>query len=142
MIEPRYQGLEAGDVKLVASPDGGSLVRAIAGEVAGHRGPGDTHTPITIVHATVAPGAQQRRLTRPDEHAHAECLAIARHRCANSSVAVDAERLAAQRVSDPDLPGAGAERAHLLRELSHRGKDQREDEQDRAISLSSFICRS
>ena len=58
MIEPRYQGLEAGDVTLVASPDGGALVRVIAGQVAGHRGPGDTHTPIAVVHATVAPGAQ------------------------------------------------------------------------------------
>jgi hypothetical protein len=30
----------------------------IAGDVAGHRGPGATHTPISLVHATVQPGAQ------------------------------------------------------------------------------------
>jgi redox-sensitive bicupin YhaK (pirin superfamily) len=33
-------------------------VRLIAGELAGHPGPGDTHTPITYAHATVSPGAQ------------------------------------------------------------------------------------
>jgi quercetin 2,3-dioxygenase len=55
--EPRYQDITAGKVALLASEDGGSLVRVIAGEVAGHSGPGSTYTPITIVHATVAPGA-------------------------------------------------------------------------------------
>jgi redox-sensitive bicupin YhaK (pirin superfamily) len=34
------------------------LVRVIAGEVGGHRGPGSTHTPITLIHATVSPGAR------------------------------------------------------------------------------------
>ena len=58
MIEPRYQGLEASDVTLAASVDGGALVRVIAGEVGGLRGPGETHTPIAVVHATIAPGAQ------------------------------------------------------------------------------------
>ena len=58
MIEPRYQGLEASDVTLAASADGGSLVRVIAGEVGGLRGPGETHTPIAVVHASLAPGAQ------------------------------------------------------------------------------------
>jgi redox-sensitive bicupin YhaK (pirin superfamily) len=57
MIAPRYQDLEAEGVELVTSPDGGALVRIIAGDVAGHRGPGSTHTPISLVHATVAPGA-------------------------------------------------------------------------------------
>ncbi len=54
---PRYQDISAGKVALLRSPDGGALVRVIAGEVAGHAGPGSTHTPITLVHATVAPGA-------------------------------------------------------------------------------------
>ena len=40
MIEPAYQGLEADDVTLLSSTDGGALVRIIAGDVAGHRGPG------------------------------------------------------------------------------------------------------
>ncbi len=52
MIEPAYQGLEAGDVTLLSSGDGGALVRIIAGDVAGHRGPGSTHTP-DGVHARV-----------------------------------------------------------------------------------------
>jgi redox-sensitive bicupin YhaK (pirin superfamily) len=58
MIDPRYQDLEAGNVVLLTSPDGGALVRVIAGDVAGHRGPGATHTPISLVHATVQPGAE------------------------------------------------------------------------------------
>jgi len=57
-IDPRYQDLEAGNVVLLTSPDGGALVRVIAGDVAGHRGPGSTHTPISLVHATVQPGAE------------------------------------------------------------------------------------
>ena len=57
MIEPAYQNLEGGDVTLLASDDGGALVRLIAGDLAGHSGPGSTRTPITFVHATVAPGA-------------------------------------------------------------------------------------
>jgi redox-sensitive bicupin YhaK (pirin superfamily) len=58
MLNPRYQGIEADDVLLLTSPDGGALVRVIAGDVGGHRGPGSTHTPISLVHATVDPGAQ------------------------------------------------------------------------------------
>ena len=58
MIDPRYQDLEAGHVVLLTSPDGGALVRVIAGDVAGHSGPGSTHTPISLVHATVQPGAE------------------------------------------------------------------------------------
>jgi len=58
MISPAYQNLEADLVKLVASPDGGVLVRIIAGEIDGHMGPGSTHTPIVVAHATIAPGAR------------------------------------------------------------------------------------
>src|SRR5436305_11191994 len=60
MIAPRYQNLEADQVTLLASEDGGALVRVIAGAIDGHSGPGSTHTPIAVVHATVAPGAQLR----------------------------------------------------------------------------------
>jgi redox-sensitive bicupin YhaK (pirin superfamily) len=56
-VDPRYQDLEAEDTVLLTSPDGGALVRVIAGDVAGQRGPGSTHTPISLVHATLAPGA-------------------------------------------------------------------------------------
>jgi len=57
MIAPAYQNIEAGQVTLLSSPDGGALVRLIAGDVGDHRGPGGTHTPITVAHTTVAPGA-------------------------------------------------------------------------------------
>src|SRR5687768_11941649 len=55
LTAPRYQSLEGGDVVLLSSDDGGALVRLIAGEIGTHRGPGSTHTPITVAHATVAP---------------------------------------------------------------------------------------
>ena len=61
-VAPRYQDIRAGQVALVASGDGGALVRVIAGEVAGHAGPGVTHTPMAMAHITVSPGA---RVTLP-----------------------------------------------------------------------------
>jgi redox-sensitive bicupin YhaK (pirin superfamily) len=57
MIPPAYQGLEASDVVLLSSGDGGALLRVIAGEVGGHRGPGSTHTPMALMHLSVSPGA-------------------------------------------------------------------------------------
>lgn len=53
---PRYQDIGASAVTLVASQDGASLVRIIAGQVEGFAGPGVTHTPITLVHATIPTG--------------------------------------------------------------------------------------
>ena len=58
--KPAYQDLRASDVKLLASSDGGVLIRIIAGEIDGHKGPGSTQTPITIVHATLQPGSELR----------------------------------------------------------------------------------
>jgi hypothetical protein len=58
MIDPAYQGLEAEDVVFVASPDAETLVRIIAGEVGGFLGPGSTHTPMTMAHVSLAPGAR------------------------------------------------------------------------------------
>jgi redox-sensitive bicupin YhaK (pirin superfamily) len=55
---PRYQDIEARDVALLSNEDGSSLVRIIAGELDGLQGPGITQTPITYLHATVAPGAR------------------------------------------------------------------------------------
>ena len=55
---PRYQDIRGAKVGLLASADGGGLVRVIAGSLAGHDGPGSTHTPITLVHATVQPGGR------------------------------------------------------------------------------------
>jgi redox-sensitive bicupin YhaK (pirin superfamily) len=75
MTNPRYQDIRAGQVALLSSADGGALVRLIAGDLAGHRGPGVTHTPITVVHATVSPGAQVTLPWRPDFNALAYVLA-------------------------------------------------------------------
>jgi hypothetical protein len=69
MTAPRYQDIRAGEVSLLTSSDGGALLRVIAGSVGGHDGPGVTHTPITVVHATVAPGAQVRLPWRSDFNA-------------------------------------------------------------------------
>jgi redox-sensitive bicupin YhaK (pirin superfamily) len=57
-VDPRYQDIGRERVTLVGSPDGGALVRVIAGSVGGHDGPGVTHTPINMIHATLAPGAR------------------------------------------------------------------------------------
>ncbi|RBQ15580.1 pirin family protein [Spongiactinospora rosea] len=54
---PRYQDIRGGETALLSSSDGGALLRVIAGDLAGHSGPGATFTPITLVHATVSPGA-------------------------------------------------------------------------------------
>ncbi len=58
MTPPRYQDIKGGDATLLSSDDGGALVRVIAGDLAGHAGPGDTLTPITYLHATISPGAR------------------------------------------------------------------------------------
>jgi quercetin 2,3-dioxygenase len=82
---PRYQDIRAERVALLSSPDGGALVRVIAGELpvqtdaAGDEptalaGPGSTHTPITVLHATLAPGAQVHLPWRPDFNALAYVL--------------------------------------------------------------------
>jgi redox-sensitive bicupin YhaK (pirin superfamily) len=57
LTAPRYQALSGGALTLLASDDGGALIRLIAGELAGLSGPGVTHTPITYAHATLAPGS-------------------------------------------------------------------------------------
>jgi quercetin 2,3-dioxygenase len=73
MTPPRYQDIRAGQVALLSSADGGALLRVIAGSFgvpprggqggsppASTDGPGITHTPISLVHATVSAGAQVR----------------------------------------------------------------------------------
>ena len=75
MTNPRYQDIRAGEVGLLSTSDGGALLRVIAGELAGHQGPGITHTPITVVHATVSPGAQVRLPWRPSFNALGYVLA-------------------------------------------------------------------
>ncbi|MEH6795852.1 MAG: pirin family protein [Rhodococcus sp. (in: high G+C Gram-positive bacteria)] len=58
MAHPRYQDITGSKVALASSPDGGALVRVIAGEIAGLQGPGSTYTPIALSHSTIAPGAE------------------------------------------------------------------------------------
>jgi redox-sensitive bicupin YhaK (pirin superfamily) len=66
---PRYQDLRADEVALLSSADGGALLRVIAGDLGGHRGPGSTYTPMTMVHATVSPGAVVELPWRADHNA-------------------------------------------------------------------------
>jgi quercetin 2,3-dioxygenase len=68
---PRYQDLRAQQSSLLTTPDGGTLVRVIAGDVEGTdgHGPGATHTPMAMVHATLSPGAQLRLPWRQDFNA-------------------------------------------------------------------------
>ncbi len=75
MISPKYQDIRGGSVRLLASEDGGALLRLIAGDIAGHDGPGATHTPITMVHVSVNPGAELTLPWRPDFNALAYGLA-------------------------------------------------------------------
>ncbi len=74
-IAPQYQDLQGRDSALVSTADGGALIRVLAGEVAGHRGPGISHTPLSITHVTVAPGAQADIPWREDFNALAYVLA-------------------------------------------------------------------
>jgi quercetin 2,3-dioxygenase len=74
MTPPRYQDIRAGQVALLSSADGGALLRVIAGSFGEHSGPGITHTPISLLHATVSPGAQVRLPWRADFNALAYVL--------------------------------------------------------------------
>jgi redox-sensitive bicupin YhaK (pirin superfamily) len=82
-VEPRYQDLRAHDSVLLASPDAGAFLRVIAGDIAGHTGPGSTYTPMAMVHATLAPGATLDLPWRPDFNALVYVLS------GNGSVGVD-----------------------------------------------------
>jgi len=75
MTPSHYQHLGGAETELLASADGGALVRVIAGPMGDHRGPGSTFTPITLVHATVSPGAQLRLPWRNDFNALVYVLA-------------------------------------------------------------------
>ena len=91
---PRYQDLRAGEVGLLTTLDGGTLLRIIAGEVTGRRGPGDTYTPMTMVHATLSPGARLDLPWRRDYNALVYVLAgvgtvgAERHRIGTGQLAV------------------------------------------------------
>ena len=75
MIPPAYQNIEAELVKLVTTPDAGAIIRIIAGEIDGVKGPGSTHTPIVVAHATLSPGARMTIPWNPTHNALAYGLA-------------------------------------------------------------------
>lgn len=58
MISPAYQNLEADLVPLLTTSDAGTLIRLIAGDLGDTKGPGSTHSPIVMAHATLSPGAR------------------------------------------------------------------------------------
>jgi hypothetical protein len=113
-VAPRYQGIEPGKVTLLRSDDGGALVRVVAGEVDGKAGPGSTHTPIVMVHATLSPGAQLTLPWPQDFNALAYVLAgrgsaaTQRRPIATGQLAVfgdgDAFTLAADTTQDTNAP--------------------------------------
>ena len=72
---PRYQDIRGREATLLTTPDGGALLRVIAGELAGHHGPGSTFTPIAMAHATVSPRAEVRLPWRADFNALTYVLA-------------------------------------------------------------------
>ncbi|MER7283563.1 pirin family protein [Dactylosporangium sp. NPDC000244] len=75
LVAPRYQDIRGRQVSLLTSPDGGALLRVIAGELDGHAGPGVTYTPITLVHATLTGGASLTLPWRKDFNALAYVMA-------------------------------------------------------------------
>jgi redox-sensitive bicupin YhaK (pirin superfamily) len=74
-IAPQYQDLQGMESTMVTTTDGGALVRVLAGELAGHAGPGISHTPLVITHVSIAPGARLELPWRGDFNALAHVLA-------------------------------------------------------------------
>jgi quercetin 2,3-dioxygenase len=71
---PRYQDVATNKVVLLASDDGGALLRLIAGSLGEHAGPGVTWTPISLIHASISPGARLQLPWQPDFNAMAYVL--------------------------------------------------------------------
>ena len=57
-IDPRYQDVAADLVEVVTTPSADTVLRVIAGPLGDFAGPGSTHSPITMVHGTFAPGSR------------------------------------------------------------------------------------
>ncbi|MDN5760338.1 MAG: pirin family protein [Tomitella sp.] len=72
---PRYQDIGSNHITMLSSPDGGAVLRLIAGDLDGRTGPGSTFTPITLMHATIAPGAELRLPWNPSFNALSYVLA-------------------------------------------------------------------
>ena len=72
---PRYQDIRGSESALLTTTDGGALLRLIAGDLGGQIGSGSTFTPMTMVHATISPGARVQLPWRADFNALAYVLA-------------------------------------------------------------------
>ena len=96
---PAYQDIRSKEVKLLASTDGGALLRIIAGDVAGATGPGSTQTPIALVHATIQPGAELDLPWRPDFNALVYALS-GRGTVGAEAVAIESGQLAVYGAGD------------------------------------------
>jgi quercetin 2,3-dioxygenase len=119
MMPAAYQGIEADDIKLARTPDGGVLLRVIAGEAGGVRGPGTTHSPINYIHATLAPGAELVLPWRPDFNALVYVLN------GDGSVGPDRQPLATGQLAvlEPNHPGPVVVRADEMQESRHPNLD-------------------
>jgi redox-sensitive bicupin YhaK (pirin superfamily) len=71
---PSYQTITGDSLRMVTTEDGGALIRIIAGDLGEFAGPGNTHTPISYLHATVSPGAELRLPWNPAFSAFAYVL--------------------------------------------------------------------
>ena len=111
LADPAYQDIGSGQVQLVTSYDAGSLVRVIAGEVDGHRGPGSTHTPMSLVHATVEPGARLDLPWNNEFNALVYVLGRRRHR-------------GCRRPAHPDGAGRGLRQRRLPHHRCRAGRRQ------------------
>ena len=94
MISPRYQDIEAQEVKLLTNDNGDAIIRVIAGSLGDASGPGQTQTPIDLVHLSLLPGASIVLPWKPGYNALTYVLAgqgtvgMDRHAIASGQMAV------------------------------------------------------
>lgn len=58
MSAPRYQGLVASEMGVVDLPEGAGVVRVVAGEYAGAKGPAKTFSPVGLLHVKLVGGGR------------------------------------------------------------------------------------
>jgi redox-sensitive bicupin YhaK (pirin superfamily) len=90
---PRYQDLTGDRLTLLRTADERALVRLVAGELDGHRGPGSTYTPIVYAHATIKPGGRLA-LAWPDVYNALVYVVRGSVRVADDSRPINAQQLA------------------------------------------------
>jgi quercetin 2,3-dioxygenase len=69
MTNPRYQDIGSDAVTLLTNENGDAIIRVIAGTLGDVEGPGQTHTPISILHVTLLPGGRLALPWRSDYNA-------------------------------------------------------------------------